>query len=31
VTGYDSYDYEFAGSSGQAVALEDFDFGSYQN
>src|SRR4051812_1436400 len=31
VTGYDSYDYEFAGSGGQAVALEDFDFGSYQN
>ena len=24
------YDYEF-GSSGQAVALDDFDFGSYQN
>ncbi|HRD63251.1 MAG TPA: DNA-directed RNA polymerase subunit beta' [Nocardioides sp.] len=31
VTGYDSYDYEFAGAGGQAVALEDFDFGSYQN
>jgi len=31
VTGYDSYDYEFAGQGGQAVALEDFDFGSYQN
>src|SRR6185312_11828422 len=30
VTGYDSYDYEF-GSTGQAVALDDFDFGSYQN
>ncbi len=30
VTGYDSYDYEFGGS-GQAVALDDFDFGSYQN
>jgi DNA-directed RNA polymerase subunit beta' len=29
VTGYDSYDYEFGG--GQAVALDDFDFGSYQN
>ena len=32
VTGYDSYDYEFGNSgSGQAVALDDFDFGSYQN
>lgn len=31
VTGYDNYDYEFAGNGGQAVALEDFDFGSYQN
>ncbi|WP_109508133.1 DNA-directed RNA polymerase subunit beta' [Nocardioides speluncae] len=31
VTGYDSYDYEFGTSSGQAVALDDFDFGSYQN
>ena len=30
VTGYDSYDYDF-GSTGQAVALDDFDFGSYQN
>ncbi|GAA0982753.1 DNA-directed RNA polymerase subunit beta' [Nocardioides aquaticus] len=30
VTGYDSYDYEFGGN-GQAVALDDFDFGSYQN
>ncbi|WP_308188244.1 DNA-directed RNA polymerase subunit beta' [Nocardioides sp. R-C-SC26] len=30
VTGYDSYDYEFGGGS-QAVALDDFDFGSYQN
>ncbi|MBZ5735225.1 DNA-directed RNA polymerase subunit beta' [Nocardioides sp. TRM66260-LWL] len=30
VTGYDSYDYEF-GSTGQAVALDDFDFGSYQS
>ena len=27
VTGYDSYDYEFAGAGGQAVALDDFDFG----
>ncbi len=32
VTGYDSYDYEFGNAgSGQAVALDDFDFGSYQN
>ncbi len=32
VTGYDSYDYEFGNSGGgQAVALDDFDFGSYQN
>ena len=32
VTGYDSYDYEFGtAGSGQAVALDDFDFGSYQS
>ena len=33
VTGYDSYDYDFGGAApgGQAVALDDFDFGSYQN
>jgi DNA-directed RNA polymerase subunit beta' len=32
VTGYDTYDYEFGNSgAGQAVALDDFDFGSYQN
>jgi len=31
VTGYDSYDYEFGNGGGQAVALDDFDFGSYQN
>ena len=31
VTGYDSYDYEFGTGSGQAVPLDDFDFGSYQN
>jgi len=31
VTGYDSYDYDFGNASGQAVALDDFDFGSYQN
>jgi DNA-directed RNA polymerase subunit beta' len=30
VTGYDSYDYDF-GPSSQAVALDDFDFGSYQS
>lgn len=31
VTGYDTYDYEFGNGGGQAVALDDFDFGSYQN
>lgn len=31
VTGYESYDYEFGNPGGQAVALDDFDFGSYQN
>ncbi|WGL52000.1 DNA-directed RNA polymerase subunit beta' [Nocardioides sp. BP30] len=32
VTGYDSYDYDFSNTgSGQAVALDDFDFGSYQS
>ncbi|MBM9460937.1 DNA-directed RNA polymerase subunit beta' [Nocardioides sp. zg-536] len=31
VTGYESYDYEFGNGTGQAVALDDFDFGSYQN
>ncbi len=31
VTGYDSYDYDFGNAGGQAVALDDFDFGSYQN
>lgn len=31
VTGYESYDYEFGNAAGQAVALDDFDFGSYQN
>ncbi|WP_370240761.1 DNA-directed RNA polymerase subunit beta' [Aeromicrobium sp.] len=29
--GYESYDYEFGNAAGQAVALDDFDFGSYQN
>ncbi len=28
---YDSYDYDFGPSSGQAVALDDFDFGSYSS
>ncbi len=31
VTGYDNYDYDFGAGTGQAVALDDFDFGSYQN
>jgi DNA-directed RNA polymerase subunit beta' len=32
VTGYDSYDYDFGNTAGgQAVALDDFDFGSYQS
>ncbi len=31
VTGYDNYDYDFGNSGGQAVALDDFDFGSYQS
>ncbi|MGC4110895.1 MAG: DNA-directed RNA polymerase subunit beta' [Nocardioides sp.] len=31
VTGYDAYDYEFGNAGTQAVALDDFDFGSYQN
>jgi DNA-directed RNA polymerase subunit beta' len=32
VTGYENYDYDFGSTSGgQAVALDDFDFGSYQN
>jgi DNA-directed RNA polymerase subunit beta' len=31
VTGYDNYDYDFGNAGGQAVALDDFDFGSYQN
>ncbi|GAA1921824.1 DNA-directed RNA polymerase subunit beta' [Nocardioides lentus] len=30
VTGYESYDYEFGGGN-QAVALDDFDFGSYRS
>jgi len=32
VTGYENYDYDFGNTAGgQAVALDDFDFGSYQN
>ncbi|UYM03733.1 DNA-directed RNA polymerase subunit beta' [Solicola gregarius] len=31
VSGYESYDYDFGQSTGQSVALDDFDFGSYQN
>ncbi|WP_343992883.1 DNA-directed RNA polymerase subunit beta', partial [Nocardioides dubius] len=33
VSGYDNYDYGFnnGNGGGQAVALDDFDFGSYQN
>ncbi|MFZ2501135.1 MAG: DNA-directed RNA polymerase subunit beta' [Nocardioides sp.] len=32
VVGYDSYDYDFGNTGGgQAVALDDFDFGSYQH
>ncbi|MGZ4536545.1 MAG: DNA-directed RNA polymerase subunit beta', partial [Nocardioidaceae bacterium] len=32
VTGYGDYDYDFGNTAGgQAVALDDFDFGSYQN
>ncbi|HSE07533.1 MAG TPA: DNA-directed RNA polymerase subunit beta' [Nocardioidaceae bacterium] len=31
VTGYENYDYDFGTTGGQAVALDDFDFGSYQN
>ncbi|MGA9749056.1 MAG: DNA-directed RNA polymerase subunit beta', partial [Nocardioides sp.] len=31
VTGYGDYDYDFGQAGGQAVALDDFDFGSYQS
>jgi DNA-directed RNA polymerase subunit beta' len=31
VGAYESYDYDFGPSSGQSVALDDFDFGSFQN
>jgi DNA-directed RNA polymerase subunit beta' len=30
VTGYDSYGDDYFGSGNQTVALDDFDFGSYQ-
>jgi DNA-directed RNA polymerase subunit beta' len=29
--GYETYDYDFGTTSGQSVALDDFDFGSYRN
>jgi len=28
---YDTYDYDFGSSTGQSVALDDFDFGSFRN
>jgi DNA-directed RNA polymerase subunit beta' len=28
---YESYDYDFGSPTGQSVALDDFDFGSYRN
>ncbi|MGH3495867.1 MAG: DNA-directed RNA polymerase subunit beta' [Nocardioidaceae bacterium] len=31
VSGYESYDYDFGTPTGQSVALDDFDFGSYRN
>ena len=31
VGSYETYDYDFGPSSGQSVALDDFDFGSFQN
>ncbi|MDP9443385.1 MAG: DNA-directed RNA polymerase subunit beta' [Actinomycetota bacterium] len=31
IGGYDSYDYDFGTGTGQAVSLDDFDFGSYQS
>ncbi|MBA2445580.1 MAG: hypothetical protein H0V49_09645, partial [Nocardioidaceae bacterium] len=27
---YDPYDYDFGAPTGQSVALDDFDFGSYR-
>ena len=29
--GYETYDYDFGITSGQSVALDDFDFGAYRN
>ena len=31
VSGYESYDYDFGSTTGQSVALDDFDFGSFSN
>ncbi|MDF2968829.1 MAG: DNA-directed polymerase subunit beta [Nocardioidaceae bacterium] len=31
LTGYESYDYDFGQPTGQSVALDDFDFGSFRN
>ncbi len=31
MSGYESYDYDFGSPTGQSVALDDFDFGSYGN
>jgi DNA-directed RNA polymerase subunit beta' len=31
MSGYESYDYDFGTPTGQSVALDDFDFGSYGN
>ncbi|CAN5830379.1 DNA-directed RNA polymerase subunit beta' [soil metagenome] len=31
LTGYETYDYDFGQSTGQSVALDDFDFGSFRN
>jgi DNA-directed RNA polymerase subunit beta' len=31
LSGYESYDYDFGSPTGQSVALDDFDFGSYGN
>ena len=31
IGGYDTYDYDFGSTSGQSVALDDFDFGPFKN
>jgi DNA-directed RNA polymerase subunit beta' len=31
LSNYESYDYDFGTPTGQAVALDDYDFGSYRN